>query len=832
MRRIWIVSGVYSLSVILATIVLFLVGAYLPASVMLSVSDTDADHFKLYYSAGGGFRESGVSHGLLERGSVKLALPYTQVSHLRVDVEGHRQASYILSSICVKSVLAEYCWTEDALRERVTAGNSVQLSSALENGLSIVIDGSDPYFIFQGSIATEHKAIAALTMWRLLLGSLFLIVAGVGLIVSFKMFGVGGYLISAVKLHYRNGWPISFGQLATLTIVFGLVFGGFWHGVYELGIVVWFALFALLTFLLFDTRDVVFPMRTRLESLPAVFRKNCPGATETTGVILIAVLPVATLLVFSWNQEFPHSGDHQYHTWANATAHRFFSQQMLLYILLAAGFLMAFGTGFSRALTVIMVVLLLWWGSYIEIGEIFTRYPAGARLLAFPFVELAGEFDWESPINAGRLANSLGLIAWLIVLRPLLTGRWPDRWLLPVVLLVFYQLEVVYFFTSVYIDAWAVICVLLAVELLLLGRGEYDYLKACLVLGMGAVIKEPVVFLIPWFWLSGQPWKHTKAGRLGAIKMGFASVTPFVLYFLVRRSTGFSRYDYVGPGQILSADWLEEFWHRLGIHFGTIGLVLLLVITTIWLGALSRPELRQYRLRLLAIAASMATLFLLFNLDHGGYAFTGYPRFYLPVFVLFVAPLFLVRNIIGSRNILANRVLIVISIVAMIGNAPSLVDYLILLRMPDATRNFTEHYDTPIYLPIKALIGEAELDQVLSKGDAIHINHVTGWNQPKFVYPHLLRKYRLSIEHEILCGCSPNQRVVLAPFVYPAGLNEERVMDDARNPGHPRLPRNFPPRWGEIEAGKSSCLESLRSSCSYYRVQQINGFVTGAIGVK
>ena len=56
-------------------------------------------------------------------------------------------------------------------------------------------------------------------------------------------------------------------------------------------------------------------------------------------------------------------------------------------------------------------------------------------------------------------------------------------------------------------------------------------------------------------------------------------------------------------------------------------------------------------------------------------------------------------------------------------------------------------------------------------------------------------------------------------------------MYDPETPGYPLLPRQFAPRWSEVNEGKSACLAELKRSCSYYAEQKIGDFVTGAIGV-
>ena len=285
-------------------------------------------------------------------------------------------------------------------------------------------------------------------------------------------------------------------------------------------------------------------------------------------------------------------------------------------------------------------------------------------------------------------------------------------------------------------------------------------------LGVGAVVKEQVVFLIPWVWLAGKPWLHDNSSKT----VSCGSLAPAVSYLLCSTILSAEHRALVvttmlGSDKYSLGQWQTEFWHRVVFHFGVTGLVMLVLVAIFWIFVLMDRNFKQYRFSLLMLFGGLVSLVLLFNLDVGGMAFTGYPRFYLPVLALLAAPLFLLESLFGQTR-LAECGSCCCMFYSCIGNLPSLKTALSKTSAPDAARNFNEHYDAPIYLPIKALIETANEDGALRDGQSIFIRLVTGWNQPTFVYPHIIRDHPMQVLHDQPCNCDQGG-ATLQPFVYP-----------------------------------------------------------------
>ena len=816
-----------------------------PSTLNVHVENSSTKLLTLYYATDRGFRESERSARKLsgKQEIIKLGLPLRTVKALRLDLDngGH---SITISKLCFASLWEQQCWPSQQLNKQFSPLNGIADHKAHNNALQISTIGKDPHFSFRMDSSSAHLKVARPGKTAYLLFSMLLVTA-LFVAAYFCYQFVLPWIIKNYHLARDSGFYIPLGPAVALVAFFSMLVSGILIIIYNLGAHIYLPMLFVLLFLVLNKSEQGFRASSYIKNLGYTL---CKGDwKQAVFVSLLLLLPVSWLMLQTWGQDFPNVGDHEYHFWSNHVAYYAIERNKEFFLFTLLGGLFAFAIGRIGVFIIAAALLLVLAGGWDITSAIqasdtqgtFSRYPGGTRLLAYPFVYLSFLYEWDSPLNVGRLVNYLAVPIWLLVLRPLVIGKWPGWSLLPFALLFFYQTETIYFFTSAYLDMWCVIFIALALEKLLLDDNENAYFKACLLLAVACAFKEPAVFIIPWFWLAGKPWQYF--GRKGGLKrlwdailVGIASVLPFIIYYLVRKGYGTSRYTYKGTEYFLTEAWFAEMANRLQFHFGTAGMYLMGLLLLVWLYCLFSQNWRIYRVKLLCILGAAISLTALFNLDQGGVAFTGYFRFYLPVFLLLLAPsILLVKNIdISQTKQLVS--LVIACLIILLGNGPRLVEYLSFANQHDATRNFTEHYDAPIFLPIRSLIERAEQEGALNKGQVshIHVNHVTGWNQPDFAYPQLDRKYNLRMLQDIVCECSDYNKVVLSPFVYYAGLNKNisqltiEQIDDA-----PQQVAKYAKRWRQVNELKPQCLAKLKNSCDYYHEEKINDEVVGAIGV-
>ncbi len=802
-----------------------------PAFISISLTEATPGAIKIYYNIGRGWNEGDSTSEEVsgEAEVLKFALSLKRIEHYRIDT-APGDTRIVIDRLCFESISGSICWDAGELAEKMVPFNEVVSYGLIDNGLEIVTAGKDPYFAFRGNDTLYHSQVARPGQVALVL--LSIILAGLTYAAWSLMRWRGFSILNRYHQEARaRQYSLGIGQSAMVFSLLSITISMSWLGVYELGPWVYVSIIVLVLAMVRIGSEPEFSPTDYFASVFHRLRSQDAGRLEIVLVSLLIILPSVFLLTSTWNQEFPNIGDHEYHREANKHAYFVIRNHYLLLSLLLIGLFLSTLIGKVWLYCCVAIASLVWVGSSIELHTIFYRYPGGGRFINAPMVRLALGQESLGIFDASRLTNLASIAAWLFILRPLVVRKWPSISILPFALILFYQAEMIYFFTSVYLEPWALILMALALELLLIKPGANTYLKSCLLLGMAAIIKEPVVFFIPWFWLAGRPWAKGGKHFRNAVLVGVASVLPFIIYYLCRATYGVNRFKSIGFEYLFSESWWSEMGYRMAFHLGISGLVLMLLVAILWLYFLIRKHEEIDRLALVCILGASFTVFMMFNLDFSGHTYTGYFRFYLPVYVLLVAPLLYLG--FSTQQTIARKTFIgLVSLFVIIGHGPRLFEYLSLTFSHDAARNFTEHYDSPIFLPIKALIEKAEKAGALKPGIAeyIHVNQVTGWNQPESGYKELDKLYDLRVKDQNLCECSNDTKVVIAPFVHYTGLNRRLLDPDFVMVD--QLPEKHIQRWTKSLSMRDQCLDSLEQTCDFYAQEDLNGEAIGGIGIR
>src|SRR6266850_5561321 len=99
----------------------------------------------------------------------------------------------------------------------------------------------------------------------------------------------------------------------------------------------------------------------------------------------------------------------------------------------------------------------------------------------------------------------------------------------------FWQKDVVYYFSSGYLEPWAIVLLLTAGEHLVRFDSAMIW-KPLLLLGAAAMIKEHVIISLPVVALFYFPIRSSWQERLRYIVIVAVAVSPFTLFFFLRRS--------------------------------------------------------------------------------------------------------------------------------------------------------------------------------------------------------------------------------------------------------------------------------------------------------
>jgi hypothetical protein len=611
------------------------------------------------------------------------------------------------------------------------------------------------------------------------------------------------------------------GQRLALFVLLAIVIDAEWGALARLGPWAVLALFALLTTLAWDRAD-----EPRTEFDP---RRALPsGRMSREGVAIgaVALLPTALYLAVTWNREYAFSGDNGYHVTHQLRSRAFWLPQLPAFFALAAALWAAARARLLRWAIPATLVLLWVWSYPMTLPGTFARFPGAGYFFALPVQIVAGFFRWDSPVNAVRLSNALALPAWLFLLRPLVVKRWPDLRILPFCLFFFWQKDVVYLFTSVYLEPWSVVLALLAVEHLLETEGARA-LDSCLIVGLAALVKEQAVFLLPFFWLAAEPWKLAGEGRRRALIVGLVSAVPFAYYILMRilvevwrtaRAATLS--DILRPGR------LSEFALHLRFEFHAPGLAALALGVAAVVFLLASRHRRRVKVLCLTAAAVFQLLF--FYVDQDSLFWTGYARFQLLVWLLLGAALIVISDRLREGGRLKTRFFWLGTVaLGVLNGSVFLPEAYRAWALPAPYRSFTLHFDDPRFFDIGSLVEKASADGALRGVSQLVLVDMTGdyaagsWTTAYAKYSSLyaLGTLRAKPPGSVAdCRCRAPGQAFIVPFELRVGL---RAVAGLRS--------TYP---AQDAAFRDQCLTALRASCAAVVEDRFEGELLGVLGAR
>jgi hypothetical protein len=558
----------------------------------------------------------------------------------------------------------------------------------------------------------------------------------------------------------------------------------------------------------------------------------------------IVVTPALASLLFGWNREFPFSGDHAFHIrrtlqilmwwlWSPARMPEALQErhvqelinhpQMVIWsraaVLLATVGFTAWCYRRDRRLALLfaVVVVIIW--ARCE-GTILLRYPGGGYFIAAPFVLFGVVADNLEITN--RMANLSACIVWLFVLRPWIVGYWPNARILPAAALLLWQKDVLYYFDSTYLEPWAFVFCLLAVELLV-SRGRTGATVACLLIGAAGAIKEPPIMALPLMWLAGVPWRRNLRDFLSLSGAALAAGFPFILYYVANASVPDNLIYRRGMDLHPTVDSLRmyasEFVHRMGLAFDGTTAIVAVAALAVMPYVLLRKNFDRVSLGF-AFSAGLL-LIVLFAIDQNSLYWAGYFRFFLYAFP------FLACGAIAFGYATRPRIALYAGVLALILQLPGAARAVALSAGPATARNFLEHYDSPILFPIWSVVKQASMLGLLPE------NAVIIANQPD---PEVKDRPRSPVVFDtsgkLHCECQATERYVLALFVRYANLNAPF----ADRPPHEHEIYAPPFRrdqlWRELRSVRSVCLARLAQTCSHVFERSEGGEVVTALGVR
>jgi hypothetical protein len=543
-----------------------------------------------------------------------------------------------------------------------------------------------------------------------------------------------------------------------------LLASGVWIGTTPAMAAVWVAVIA-----------IAYAVRSWILPLPPE-RAEDPSLLRSLAVALFAALPTFVYLFATWNQEFPYNGDQKHHNGRALEAFIFWWPWR--WIVAVAAILVV--VRWARPRTAVAAVALLpilgcsFYWPYAFAGQ----YPGTLHFIAVPLHFLS----LSHPLNVERTLNALTIPAWLLVLRPLILRKPATFATLATSALLFWQKDVVYYFASGYLEPWAVVLLLTALEHLVIFDAEALW-RPLLLIGTAAIVKEQFVIALPVvaavYFPRRDRWRH--------ILLTLTALAPFTLFFALRAS--FHTWSGTLPA---FNDRFATYARNVTAQFGPA--LAVVVVGLISLLALAR---RRAFLAIFLVAAADAAFFYMARVQQ---PWTGYSRTNMVPLVCAAIGLGAVTDRLPKGWAAAA----VAAVVAC--NVVPLIPAMRLAFGPDTARNFLEHDDAAMFFPIRAAITAGERAGLIHPGDEVRVLNdgrrvfIWFWGGPiEDQYPDLASRYRLRIVSfsgaPARCRCTSGA-AQLAVFI--AFHNLGVAM----------------PQRGTIEAESAQCRAAMRATCA------------------
>ena len=242
-----------------------------------------------------------------------------------------------------------------------------------------------------------------------------------------------------------------------------------------------FILFFLLIFLFFHFKVIPFPkFEIKLKLSDLKFQH-----------IIILFIIIAPSVIFLTNisfGDFNWGGDHRDHVLSSLVNNEFWSTSInsqrgnyqnikisnffIFFIksrifLLIAIFSLTFflyKKKYGNLANLILLITFYIWSSNEVISD--EKDPRGLFFISFPFNSFFYFLDFNL-MDAIRFTNFISIIIWLLLLRPVIIGEFPNLKILPFAAVIYWNPQMIYIINGGFTEPWSIIFLLLAIEIII-----------------------------------------------------------------------------------------------------------------------------------------------------------------------------------------------------------------------------------------------------------------------------------------------------------------------------------------------------------------------------
>ncbi len=471
---------------------------------------------------------------------------------------------------------------------------------------------------------------------------------------------------------------------------------------------------------------------------------------------------------------------------------------------------------YGNLANIILLIIFYIWSS-IDIINV-EKDPRALYFISFPFNSLFYLLKLNL-MDAIRFTNFFSIIIWLLILRPVIIGEFPNLKILPFAIVIYWCPQMIYISNGGFTEPWSIIFLLLAIELVV--KKTYHYTpQALILLGIGTCFKSPIALFIPCFFLYGKPWIKDNKRRLIHFFSLISSILPIYLFTKLRdldsihwvpmklQNYGFSHIDsdYIDLAKI----YLDNYKYILIIIFICLFIFFKNFLKNKW-------------------ESSFFLLTAIFIFSAYFFNELGQMKQHVMYFRYFMWSYIFLFSFILINSININKKYVLLMVLVFIFNYSfELVKFLKINKNNLYELNFISFDTDPIFLGLDPLIKENKKILNEKKINEVYVSRSTRiiYKIPTYLYRDI--KVSATNRSEIICECKSEKPAIINFFPKLRRLILDYKIE------MPASPEGYGELYGHnLGPSQNKCLKKMNNTCSIVKLlKEEDEKIIAVLGIK
>ena len=493
----------------------------------------------------------------------------------------------------------------------------------------------------------------------------------------------------------------------------------------------------------------------------------------------------------------------------------FYKLRIFILIIIISITIFLYKKKYGNLANIFLLIIFYIWSS-IDIINV-EKDPRGLFFISLPFNALFLFLELNL-MDAIRFTNFFSIIFWLMILRPVVIGEFPNLKILPFALAIYWSPQMIYIANGGFTEPWSIIFLITAIELLV--KKKYNWSpQAIILIGIGACFKSPIALIMPCVFLYGKPWINDNKRRLKHFLTFFSSILPVYFFSHLRdtnswnwqpiklKNYGFSHID--SNYLELSYINLENYKFILIIFFISVYFFIQNFFKNKWESAFF----------LLTSIFIFSVYF--FNELGQMTQHAMYYRYFMWSYLMLFGFI-----LIGSINIKNKKIILTVFLICF-AYSYELIKLLKINKNNLYEYNFISFDTDPIFLGLDPLIKNNKKILDEKNINEVYVSRSTRiiYEIPKYLYKDV--KISTTKRSEIICECSRDKPAIINFFPKMRGLllNYKKEM--------PSSPEGYGKLFGNnLKLSQKKCRKKMNNTCSIVKIlKENNGEIIATLGI-